>query len=160
MFSKPEIIVPTEVFNLQHDRLVKSPALLNTAFERAVRNLRRQFVKEAGTPKRAHQRPTDWQTARQRRWWFAVGVHGWRGRTGTLEKSWKTDLKVSAAGGLFRAWSTAPYAVFVQGKQVQRMHKNVWAQESDLFPKYSALAQTVLKDTWYTISSPAAGVRR
>lgn len=140
--------------------MVKSPALLNTAFERAVRNLRRQFVKEAGTPKGAHQRPTDWQTAKQRAWWFAVGINQWKGRTGTLAKGWKTDLKVTQAGGIFRAWNTAPYATYVQGKNVQRMHRKVWAQESELFPKYSTLAQTVLKETWYTVSSPTAGVRR
>lgn len=160
MFSRPEIIVPTAVLDLQHDRLVQSPKLLTTAFERAIRNLRRSFVKEAGTPKGAHKRPTDWQTPKQRAWWFAVGINQWKGRTGTLEKSWKTDLKVTAAGGVFRGYSTAPYSVFVQGKQVQRMHKNVWAQESDLFPKYSALAQTVLKETWVTVSDPTAGIRR
>lgn len=160
MFSRPEIIVPTAALELQNDRLVQSPALLNTAFDRAIRRLRSAFVKEAGTPKGAHKRPTDWQTAKQRAWWFAVGVNQWKGRTGTLQKGWRTDLKVTTAGGVFRAWNVVPYKPYVQGDKVQRMHKNVWAQESDLFPKYSALAQTVLRETWFTVSSPTAGVRR
>lgn len=159
MFSRPEIIVPTEILNLQNDRLVQSPALLNTAFERATRNLRRQFTKEAGTPKGAHKRPTDWQSEKQSRWWWAVGVFLWHGRTGTLEKSWHTDLKTEQNGGLFRVWSSAPHEMFVQGAQVQRMHASVWAQERDLFPKYAQLASNVLTETWRTVADPVAGVK-
>lgn len=158
--AQVDVAVPLEVLELQHDRLVQSPTLLNTAFDRAIRSLRQQFVEEAGTPKGAHIRPTDFQTDRQRRWWFKVGVHTWSGRTGALEKSWKTDLKVTAIGGVFRAYSTSPAEPFVQGAQVQRMHQSVWAQESDLFPKYAALAQTVLTETWRTVSDPTAGVPR
>lgn len=162
---RPEVVVDTKVLELQHDRLVQSPKLLNTAFERAIRNLRQDFVREASTPKGAHEQPTDFETPKQRRYFFWAiknKVIQWLGRgkgANPLEKSWKTDLKTTNEGGIFRAWSTAPHEVFVQGEHVQRMHRNVWAQESDLFPKYATLANEVLKETWFTISDPTAGIR-
>lgn len=160
MFSRPTITVPVAQLEANAEAARQSPALMATAFDRAVRGLRGDIVRDMATPKGAHIRPTAFQTPKQRRWWFAVGIHQWQARSGALEKSWKTDLKVSAIGGLFRIYSTSPSERFVQGEQAQRMHKSVWAQENEVFPIYQERARIILFETWRTVSDIYAGVPR
>lgn len=159
MTSRPEITSSSKMLFEQNRRIAASPSLLPVAYERSVRGLRRDFVKELATPLGAHKRPTDFETPKQRRWWFAVGVKLWRGRTGTTGKGWRTDIKTTTRGGLFRYWNVVPTWIFIQGARVQRMHRNVWRQLGDAVPKYQALAQERLAQTWHTIVDPQAGVR-
>lgn len=159
MLSRPEVTSNSKALFDQNSRIARSPSLLPIAYERSVRGLRAEFVKELATPRGAHQRPTEWQSDKQRRWWFAVGVKTWHGRTGATGKGWRTDLKTTQQGGLFRYWNVVPTWIFVQGHRVQRMHKNVWNQVVDVVPKYSRLASERLAQIWHTIVDPNAGVR-
>lgn len=161
MFAKPVITVPVVVLQTNADNASTAPARMAGAFEReAVRYLRPLFISIIAPPRGAHKRPTDWQSDKQRRWWFAVGIHQWSGRTGRQEASWRTDTRTSEAGGIMRYWSTNPASVFIQGYQQQQMHFGTWKREDDAVAEFQPLAIARIQETWLTISSPTAGVRR
>jgi hypothetical protein len=160
VFAKPEITVPTALLERNAEAARQSPKLMHVAFERAVRRLRTQIVAELATPLGAHKRPTRWQSAKQRRWWFGVGRKTWSGRTGNLSKGWKTQLTLTPQGGLFTVFNKVPYKRFVQGNQAQRMHFGTWRQEDAVIAKFQEQAAIVVHETWVTVSSPTAGVPR
>lgn len=159
MLSRPEITTTSKSLFEQNQRIAASPQLLNTAYARSVRGLRRDFVKELATPLGAHKRPTDWQTDKQRRWWWAVGVKLWHGRTGRLGKGWRTDIKTTRSVGVFRYWNVVPSWIFVQGERMQQMHRYAWRNIQNVAPKYASLASVRLAEIWHTITDPNAGVK-
>lgn len=132
--------------------------LLATAERREVGRIASDMITELATPLREHQRPTLWQSPKQRRWWFAVGVHQWQGRTGALERGWKRTIAIDDSGGLFSVYNTQPYKTFVQGIWQQRMHRGTWANEDQTVQKYRIIAQGRLIATWRTVFDPFAGV--
>lgn len=140
VFTKPEITVPTATFKRIDDAIRKSPALMETAYERAVRKLRSDFVKTMA------KEPPPVPTYQ---------------RTHKLRRGWKTDLKVTKANGLFRYFNLVPYKKYVQGEQARPFHVlRGWAQESEVAPQIRRRAIEVLHETWRTVSDPTAGVRR
>lgn len=74
----------------------------------------------------AHIRPTAWQSEKQRRWWFAVGIKTWHGRTGAV-RAWRIVHRANANGGEIRAENNVPYARYVfQPPFQQKMHVRTW----------------------------------
>lgn len=134
------------------------PALLQTAVRREIGGLRSDFLAEIAPPLGAHKRPTDFETPKQRGWWFKVGIHLWHGRTGALEKGWRADLKTTNEGGIFSVFNVAPSKVFVQGFRQQRMHIGTWQNEKTVIVKYQVIAQVKLTEIYKTVSNPYAGV--
>lgn len=157
LYSRPEITTTSKSLFEQNQRIAASPALINTAYERSVRGLRRDFVKEMSTRTAPHKRPTEWQTPKQRRWWWAVGVH----LLNRLHpsKGWRTDIQTTTLGGVFRYWNVVPTWIFVQGERMQRMHRYSWRTIQTVAPKYASLASVRLAEIWHTITDPRAGVR-
>lgn len=136
------------------------PKLLETGVKREVGRIRTDFLAEIAPSLGAHKRPTDFQSPRQKGWWFKIGVHLWHGRTGALEKGWRADLKTSEAGGIFSVYNVEPSKVFVQGFRQQRMHFGTWRNEQTVIVKYRIIAQTRLTEVYRTVSDPFAGVSR
>lgn len=139
MFSRPEIVVPTDVFALRTEALRKSPALAATAFKRDASRLGSQFKKEIS------KEPPPVPTYR---------------RTHRLSKSWRVEFKALPDGGIFRAVNGTPYKRWVQGANARWFHiQRGWVQESVIVPKYQKLAQERIREIHRTILDPRAGVR-
>lgn len=147
----------TPLLNIEN-RVRAAPGLLATAQRREVGRIAADFIAEIATPLRDHQRPTLWQSPKQRRWWFAVGIHQWQDRTGALERGWKRTIDIDDAGGLFSVYNTQPYKIFVQGIYQQRMHRGTWANEDQTVQKYRIIAQGRLIATWRVVFDPFANV--
>lgn len=160
MYASPEVAVPTALLQANAEAARQSPKLMETAFKRDMRFLRAEFLKRISTPRGAHKRPTKFQSAKQRGWWFAVGVKTWSGRTGRLQKGWRTDTKTTQAGGLFRYWNVHPYALYVQGFKQQKMHEGTWVREVDAVSQFKPIAEQRIRESWRTVSDYTAGVRR
>lgn len=160
MFAKPEITVPTALFEQNAEAARQSPKLMQVAFERDLRFLRPLFIGIIAPPLGVHRRPTAFQSVKQRAWWFAVGVHQWQGRSGGQERGWRTDTRTSEAGGLMRYWNVNPSSVFIQGFRQQQMHFGTWKREDDAVAEFQPQAIERIQQSWLTVSDPTAGVRR
>jgi hypothetical protein len=159
MFVKAEITVPTALLEANADAARRSPRLMETAFKRDQTFLQREFLKIIAPPRGAHKRPTKWQSAKQRAWWFAVGRKTWRGRTGAQQKGWRTDVKTTSAGGVLRYWNINPSSTYIQGARQQRMHVGTWVQEDEAVRRFRPIAERRIRETWFTVSDYRAGVR-
>ena len=145
MFTRPEVIIPTQVLIDQQKRIAGAPARFQAEVERSlVPASQARTDATINTPRGAHKRPTDWQSQRQRRWWFAVGVHRWQGRTGTTNK-WKIIAVRITDGGEIRATNSAPGAKYVFGHAQQRMHYGTWMHR-DTYENAESAALT--RDTY------------
>lgn len=85
MFARPTITVPTALLDAIAATARTAPKLMAVAFERDQRYLRPLFLSIIAPPRGAHQRPTAWQSDKQRGYWYAVGIHQWSGRTGRAD---------------------------------------------------------------------------
>lgn len=159
-FVKPEVTVPTALLDANADAARQSPRLMQTAFERDVRFLRPLFLKIIAPPLGAHKRPTEWESPKQQRWWFGVGRKAWRGRTGRQQQGWRTDTKTTREGGIFRYWNVNPASIYIQGFRQQRMHFGTWKREDDAVREFQPIAEQRIRESWFTVSDPTAGVRR
>lgn len=157
---KPEIVVPVALLEANADAARKSPALMALGFQRDQRYLQAAFLRIIAPPLGAHKRPTKWQSAKQRRWWFAVGRKSWSGRTGRQQQSWRTDTRMSSDNGIMRYWSTNPASVYIQGFRQQVMHFGTWKREENAVKEFQPIAETRIRETWTTVSDYTAGVRR
>ena len=70
-------------------------------------------------------RNDEWESEKQRRWWFAVGVHQWHGRTGAVRK-WRIVGVIGQGGGIISANNPAAHAKYVFGPYQQKMHRPTW----------------------------------
>lgn len=126
VFIKPEIVVPTVVFDNQRKTIKDAPRKFALYADAVIKPLAQgradTTINVALAP---HRRPTDFQTPKQRAWWFAVGVHRWSGRK--PKQDWRVVVIVRSADGEFVASNPMPGAPFVfkPGLQ-QRMHIGTW----------------------------------
>jgi hypothetical protein len=160
MYANPEIIVPTALLEANAEAARKSPTLMATAFQRDARFLRAEFIKYIAPPRGAHRHKKGEMTPKQQRWWWAVGVKTWKGRTNKLQKGWRTDVKTTQAGGVFRYWNVVPYKLYVQGFKQQKMHAGTWAREVDAVAYIKPIAETRIRESWLTVSNPTIATRR
>jgi hypothetical protein len=159
MYSKIEVTVPTALLQANAEAARRSPALMATAFQRDMRFLRAEFLRIIAPPRGAHRHRKGEMTPKQRAWWWAVGVKRWKGRTGALQKGWRTDTKTTQAGGIFRYYNVVPYKVYVQGFKQQRMHYGTWVREDTAVRAFQPIAQKRIAESWRTVSDYRAGVR-
>lgn len=126
MFARMVVDTPDETFIRVNKRLNEAPRRFEAGIERALIPASQQRTDTTiNTPRGRHKRPTDWQSEKQRRWWFAVGVKRWSGRTGTTNK-WRVVHVARQGGGEIRAVNAAPGAPYVFGPRQQRMHVGTW----------------------------------
>jgi hypothetical protein len=102
-----------------------------------------------------HSRPTDWQTPKQRAWWFAVGINLWKGRK--PKQDWTIKAVVLPNGGAITASNDmrgSPF-VFKPGLQ-QRMHRGVWMDTETYRRRELVPLRRDMRQGWRDVT----GVRR
>lgn len=159
-----KITVPTDVLDAIRDTAQKSPKLMQTAYERSTRRLRKQILdtlrEEPGKPKY----PIRWKSERQRRYVLAKLREEGNlpyDRTGALLKAWDVRVENDGTGGIMVVENTSPNAAYVVGDDAQPYHLDTgWVQGADVVSEFRPIAEDVLIDTWYTVSDPFAGVQR
>lgn len=152
------------------DQAQQTPGLMKTAFERIVARSARRVKPQITTyPPRLPSLPFKWSNdpaadARARRWYFANKVKdrqkgGRYKRTGGLGRSWQFIMETSNFAGAYRVQSLTRAAVFVQGnRQVPSHRLTGWSRAREVVEYETARLENELIETWYTITSPTAGV--
>lgn len=126
MFSRAEVEIPTLVLNAQRKTITDAPrkfALYADAVIKPLAQGRADVTINVALG--AHKRPTDWQTPRQRAWWFVEGRLRWKGRK--PKQGWKITVSAHSDGGEVVANNAMPGAKYVFNPPFQqRMHVGVW----------------------------------
>lgn len=140
--------LPTAVFEAQQLRIKGSVQRFQSFIQ--INVLPRSQARTDTTinqPLAAHKRPTDWQTPKQRRWWFKVGVHLWQGRK--AKQDWLVQHEVEGSGGQIVAVNPMPGAkyVFMPPTQ-QRMHMGVWMTTTDYAQAENAALVDDVRTAW------------
>lgn len=126
MFIRHEVILDARGLDRHSKRIQQSSKALDgyvvkTVLPASQRRTDQTINAEPGP----HRRPTEWESEKQRRWWFAVGVHQWHGRTGKV-RQWKVRTQTGEGSGQIVAANPAAHAKYVYGPYQQRMHKPTW----------------------------------
>jgi hypothetical protein len=77
-----------------------------------------------------HQHQKDEMTPKQNRWWWAVGIKIWKGRTGKLLRSYETGVFIFEDEVSLSLKNKAKHFKYTKGKRKQRMHI-VWRPISE-----------------------------
>lgn len=159
-----QITVPTDVLDAIRETAQRSPKLMQTAYERATRRLRKQILDSLREePGRPHY-PLRWKSDKQRRYVMAMLRESGNlpyDRTGALLKAWDVRLEDDGDGGIMVVENTADSARYVVGDDAQPYHLDTgWIQGADVVSEFRPIAEDVLIETWYTIADPFAGVPR
>lgn len=127
MFIVPEIVLDTRALTRRLARVRDAARALDAQVQRVVLPASQQRTdKTINADPGAHvHRRDEWTSEKQRRWWFAVGVHRWQGRTGAARR-WRIELTRGASGGTIQATNPARHARFVFGPYQQKMHRATW----------------------------------
>lgn len=146
------------VLAAQRDRLLQVVPRLQTRIASDV--LPRSQARTDATinrPLGAHRRPTDFETPKQRRWWFAVGVTLWHGRKD--KQDWVVQHEVTAAGGRIVVVNPMPGAkyVFVPPFQ-QRMHVSTWLDSDTYAQQEGAAASQDIQALWTDVAAGEGGL--
>lgn len=147
----------------QRRAALRATRLMQTALERNTRTLRRQMREELATEPPPFKGKRRWTSERQRI--FVITKLKREGnlpyrRTHRLAKAWRVEFEGDAFKGSLVAYNRTSGAAFVQGNRVQVMHLDSgWKQIDPMVAKYRPKLQTVLRETWRTVTDPRAGVR-
>lgn len=157
-----EVIV-SPVLAQQGEQIRSSPKLMETAMRRASTRLRSRILKDARQQPNRPRYPIRWQSDKQRRAFFASRGFG-NGipyaRTGGLARSMDVVVSVDPAGGTITLSNSAAAAPFVVGTRQQIFHRDTgWRTLEAIGKAHQEEAQTVVQQTWFTVSDPTAGVR-
>lgn len=126
MFVRHEVILDTRGLDRHSKRIQQSSKALDSYVVKMVVPASQKRTNDTiNAEPGPHKRPTEWQSEKQRRWWFAVGVHQWHGRTGAVRK-WKVGVKAERGSGTISATNPAGHAKYVYGPYQQKMHKPTW----------------------------------
>lgn len=169
-----EIVPPTAVLNDIQATLQTSPRLMATAYKRNTSRLAQRWKAALGVepPPAGQFYPVRWKTRKQQRAFFASNGFG-RGipsqRTHELSKGWKITVDAADKGGSIVVRNAAPEAAFVYGDELNEIERQPmfdaslggipWLDPLEVNFKYADEANTVLVETWFTVSDPTAGVR-
>ncbi len=118
----------------------------------------RALTREPGKPNY----PLRWQSARQRRAFFASGGFG-RGiptqRSGKLLQSWDVKYENTSEGGVVSLVNPVSYMKFVQGDEAQRFHLDTgYVQVEDVVDDYQQEVGDVVVETWFAVADPTKGI--
>lgn len=141
VFSRPVVEVPTVVFEHNERTYRSAPVRMAREFPKAIAPVRKTF--QTTMAKEPSPVPT-YQ------------------RTHQLSRGWRTELRVSADGGVLTGLNGVPYRRYVQGAQARIFHiRRGWAQEKNVVPTIRRQAEVVARGTWARVSIPSLkGVRR
>lgn len=162
---RAEVRTDTDILDAIAETAQKSPVLMRTAFTRNVQRLASRYVKtlKAAPPKFRGKRR--WASDRQRKAYFASDGFG-AGipyvRTNALVKGWKVVYEgKDPFNGVVTFENDSPVARYVQGDDAQPMHLDSrWPQLSTAVSDARPELEAVAIETWFTVSTPTAGVRR
>lgn len=163
-----EITVPTDIIDAINQQIADSPGLMQTAFNRASSRLRSRWrdALRVEPPSAQNFYPIHWQSAKQRRAFFAT--NGFGGgiphiRTHDLSKGWQVDITDLGAGGEINVYNESDAADYVYGDQRQLMFDGStggipWLEPDLINAQYLEEAEEVLIQTWFTVTDINAGV--
>lgn len=162
MISGVNVRVDASVLDAIRETARKAPGLMTTAYTRATRRLRARMLndlRQAGKP--SFPGITKLMTPKQRKKFWATNGFG-HGipyqRTGALEAGYSVEITpLDKDGAAMVINNSTDYAIYVSGAQVQPFHIDRWVQVVDVAVEYEALANDVLIETWFTISTPEIG---
>lgn len=161
-----EVQVNIDVLEAIADQARKMPGLMQTAYNRALRPLKRDMLAELKVKPPAlgnDDYPLDWETPRQMRAFFATRGFG-KGiptqRTDDLINSYMLEIIFNEqSGGILQLTNDSPHAEYVVGDNAQRMHvAHGWVQYAPVVAKYGEKAEEILIQTWFTVSDFNAGI--
>ena len=150
-FSRLQITTNTSQIEAQNRRILASSRLLNAEIQRTVvPNVQSRLKNTLNKPAPPHRRPTLWQSAKQMRWWFAVGIKFWHGRTGRV-LAWIVKAIYRRDGGDMSLANPVPYSRFVfQPPFKQRMHA-VWQDSTQYSQTEARRVSLLIADAWHRI---------
>lgn len=129
MGARLEVVLDIQALAIQQATLQAAPAAMDQYVLQTVVPLSQERTDQTiNTALGAHRRPTDFQTPKQRGWWFLIGVNQWQGRKQKQDWSVGTESESEGAGRIV-AVNPMPGAPFIFGAQQQRMHVGVWLDQ-------------------------------
>ena len=156
--------VPTDVFDAIFEQAQRLPVLVKKGLPRVTRPIDNRMLGELTAEPPIWKGRRDWQTAKQKRAYFATDGFGhgipYR-RTGGLAHAWKVKTIFTADGGEIVASNDNPAVDYVQGDRAQRMHlASGWPQAAPIYTKYLPIYEDALIEFWFMIADPFAGVSK
>lgn len=156
--------VPVDILDAIDDQMAKTPGIMQTAWKRALGQIRSQILSELSREPDKPRYPLRWKSPRQRRAVMAKlrreGNLPYQ-RTHRLARGWQVDFRDVADGGIMQVYNNVPYADFVQGDSAQPMHLDTgWIQAAPVITKWEDVAADRLISTWFVVSDPFAGIPR
>lgn len=155
----------------QYNERIGNSNLLLVAYTRNTRRLLTRWkaalkVEPAGAP---NYYPIKWQTAKQRRAFFATNGFGGgipHQRTHALSQGWQGSVDSAEIGGTLRVYNDSLTAGYVYGdfdNPRQRMFDASfggipWGDPFEISAPYFDEAEVILISTWHTILDPTAGI--
>lgn len=169
-----EIVPPTAILNDIQQAAQRSPTLMATAYKRSTQRLAQRWKTALGVepPPAAQFYPIRWKSERQRRAYFATNGFGHgipSTRSHQLARDWKVTVETVDNGGSIIVANANDAAGYVYGDDVNEVVRQPmfdgslggipWLNPTEVNFKYADEAETVLEETWFTVSDPTAGVR-
>jgi len=163
------ITPPDDVLAAIQDQLQQAPTLMATVYKRNFQSrlqTRWRNALRVEPPDASGYYPLVWTSIKQRKAFFATQGFG-RGiptpRTHALSQAWDVDIASAEDGGEITVTNDAPEAVYVVGESRQPMFDGSigmipWIDPDLVNVQFLEEAEDVLIESWFTVSSPTAGV--
>lgn len=156
------LTIDNDIIQAIEDNVNNLPVLMETAFKRQQRLIRRSVLAKLRKQPGKVKYPIQWASARQRRAFFASDGFG-KGipyqRTGGLVNAWEVDFVREGDSYAIVAVNPLPAAQYVVGDKQQPFHRNTgWYRADDVLIDETIRAEDVLIDTWFTVTDDLAGV--
>lgn len=154
--------IDADVLDAIADAALRSPKLMQVAFNRQTTRLRRRILDELTTEPPKPTYPLRWRSERQRR--FVMAKLREEGnlpyqRTGALLDGYAVRFVAEGNGGALQITNDTPYAEYVVGDSAQPFHlDNGWVQVADVVAQYEPIVEEALIQTWWTVVSPDGGI--
>lgn len=143
----------------------RQPKLMATAMKRAGSRMRTRWLKRLRVePRAAPPGITRYMTPKQRRKVHALRRERGGGsyeRSHDLINDWDVRVDAAEKGGAITVDNPNPVAEFVYGVRRQPFIEVIgWLDPVPMLDEFWQEANTVIEETFFTISDPVAGVRR
>lgn len=146
------------------DAIDTAPQAVRTFANRSILpRYRARIVRELSKYPPKPKYPLRWQSARQRRAFFASNGFG-KGipyqRTGNLGKSWQVSSKALGEGMSITTENTAPYAQYVVGSFQQTFHADTgWVKADPALAKIQDAMTEEIIDLYFQVLEAKPGTR-